>query len=688
MNAATDIPTAPPLSSLWRQLAAGTEAGAACSTAEWQARLDSSACHPAPQDRALWRLALAFGLPLRDTLLLALALWPELDDAAPGAPSLRQAAAWLAPLQVRQGPQAAAWAASPLFTLGWLLPGAGSGTALADRLLQLPALLALALQGQARLPAGWHTPQPDLPLPPGWARLARHTAGLLAESAAATTPALRGQVLVLRHADRAEALAWLSAVAARLGHRLAVRDERPGTAGPATDELPTGALPPWLWLTRSLWVLDALDTDAPRLTVPPLPGYQAPVFVLAPASLAVEATGRDLLELTLALPPVAERAALWSWALAVDTPARQADGPQALHPRAELLARQHRLGPSAIRQAAVAWSQALAREPGGPADAAQRPAADPAGGVESEAPPSPAPRALPPWQRPGASADLQGLAHWRQPAAVAPVLPTAVQAQFELLHARCLQRDTLPAHLSAAAAARTGAGVRALLHGASGTGKTLAAEWLAARLGKLLLVVDTAAVTSKYIGETERHLDRVMSGAERLDAVLLFDEADALFARRTEVGSSNDRFANAQTNFLLQRLEAHGGITLLTSNGRSRIDSAFTRRLDAVIEFAPPSPHERLALWRALLGATASSLPAGFMERLALDVEAAGGTLRNIVSTATVLAGGPPREAELEVACALECAKSGQPAPAWAVAAQERWLQEGAPIALPKGAAR
>lgn len=652
MNAAADTPTAPPLSGLWAHLAANDRGPAAASSTELRAWLEHSASHPAPQDRALWRLALAFGLPLRDTLMVALALWPEQDDDAPAAPSLRQAANWLALLGVNNAARAGELAASPLFGLGWLQAGPGPG---ADRPLHLPLLLSLALQGLARLPAGWHTPQPDLPLPPGWARQARQVAGALAEAAAAPHPLPRGQVLVLRHADRAESLAWLSAVAARLGHRLAVREERQAAAGSSGEDLPTGALPAWLWLTRSLWVLDARHTDAHRLAVPALPGYQAPVFVLAPAQLPVEADGRDLLELALPLPPLEERAALWSWALSGAGEPMGA-GPQAPHPQAAALARQHRLGPSAIRHAATAWRQAAAAQP------ASRPTTWPLVG-------------------PAAEADLQGLAHWRQPAGVAPVLPPAVQAQFDLLEARCLQRDTLHGHLSAAAAARQGAGVRALLHGASGTGKTLAAEWLAARLGKPLLVVDTAAVTSKYIGETERHLDRVMNGAERVDAVLLFDEADALFARRTEVGSANDRFANAQTNFLLQRLEAHGGITLLTSNGRSRIDGAFTRRLDAVIELTPPSPPERLALWRALLGRVAGDLPPGCLERLALDVEAAGGTLRNIVSTATVLAGGPPSAAALEVACALECGKSGSPAPAWAVAAQERWLRAGAPIA-------
>src|SRR5262249_57421353 len=110
--------------------------------------------------------------------------------------------------------------------------------------------------------------------------------------------------------------------------------------------------------------------------------------------------------------------------------------------------------------------------------------------------------------------------------------------------------------------------------------------------------VDLASVTSKYIGETEKNLAQLLARAEQAEVVLLFDEADSLFGKRTDVNEANDRFANAQTNYLLQRIESFDGITLLTSNSRGRFDTAFSRRLDLVIEFPLPGPEERRALWQ------------------------------------------------------------------------------------------
>src|SRR5690606_27695773 len=105
-----------------------------------------------------------------------------------------------------------------------------------------------------------------------------------------------------------------------------------------------------------------------------------------------------------------------------------------------------------------------------------------------------------------------------------------------------------------------------------------------------------ASVTSKYIGETEKNLSQLFARAEHAEVVLIFDEADALFGKRTDVKDSNDRYANAQTNYLLQRIESFEGIAVLTSNSRARFDSAFARRLDAIIEFPLPAPDERRAL--------------------------------------------------------------------------------------------
>jgi SpoVK/Ycf46/Vps4 family AAA+-type ATPase len=127
----------------------------------------------------------------------------------------------------------------------------------------------------------------------------------------------------------------------------------------------------------------------------------------------------------------------------------------------------------------------------------------------------------------------------------------------------------------------------ALFHGPKGTGKTLAAEAVARELGLDVLRVDLASVVSKYIGETEKNLDALFADAERSGRVLLFDEADALFGRRSEVKDAHDRYANLDVNDLLQRIEAFNGIAILTSNSRQNIDPAFLRRLRYVVEFPP-----------------------------------------------------------------------------------------------------
>jgi SpoVK/Ycf46/Vps4 family AAA+-type ATPase len=149
--------------------------------------------------------------------------------------------------------------------------------------------------------------------------------------------------------------------------------------------------------------------------------------------------------------------------------------------------------------------------------------------------------------------------------------------------------------------------------------------------------VDLASVTSKYIGETEKNLAQLFARAEDAEVVLLFDEADALFGSRTDVRDANDRFANAQTNYLLQRIESFDGLAILTSNTKNRLDPAFARRLDAIIEFALPGPEERRALWLAHLG-QAHRLDPRDLNRLAASVDLSGGHIRNVVLTAAVLA--------------------------------------------------
>jgi SpoVK/Ycf46/Vps4 family AAA+-type ATPase len=245
------------------------------------------------------------------------------------------------------------------------------------------------------------------------------------------------------------------------------------------------------------------------------------------------------------------------------------------------------------------------------------------------------------------------------------VAPASLRRELDDLVQRCRVRDRLVDGFGPALRARYRPCVRALFAGPSGTGKTLAAGWVASRLGLPLFRVDLAAITSKYIGETEKNLSRLLTRAEESEIVLLFDEADSMFGKRTEVRDAHDRFANAQTNFLLQKLESYEGIVLLTSNSRARIDAAFARRLDLVLEFPLPGPEERRSLWKAHLGESHTLGPAD-VNRVAVAAELSGGQIRTAVLTAAlqaVKAGRPLAYADLLVGLRAEFRKAGRQLP-------------------------
>ena len=140
-------------------------------------------------------------------------------------------------------------------------------------------------------------------------------------------------------------------------------------------------------------------------------------------------------------------------------------------------------------------------------------------------------------------------------------------------------------------------GVTALFAGDSGTGKTMSAEVVARSLGLDLYVIDLSTVVDKYIGETEKNLDRIFVEAERVNGVLLFDEADAIFGKRSEVKDARDRYANVEVAYLLQRMEQFEGLAILTTNLRANVDEAFLRRIDILVEFPLPDPESRARLW-------------------------------------------------------------------------------------------
>jgi ATPase family associated with various cellular activities (AAA)/Winged helix domain, variant len=211
-------------------------------------------------------------------------------------------------------------------------------------------------------------------------------------------------------------------------------------------------------------------------------------------------------------------------------------------------------------------------------------------------------------------------------------------------------------------ATERGHGLVALFSGPSGTGKTLAAEAIANELSLDLFRVDLASVVSKWVGETEKHLRAILDAADRGSSVLLFDEADALFGKRGEVRESQDRFANIEVGYLLQRLEAYRGIALLTTNLRSALDTAFTRRIRYVVQFPHPETSLRARIWRGVFPESVDVAGLDF-DRLAL-LDLTGGSIHNIAVHAALdaaAAGGPVTVEHVRRATVREYAKLDRP---------------------------
>ncbi|WP_284190064.1 ATP-binding protein, partial [Zoogloea oryzae] len=210
-----------------------------------------------------------------------------------------------------------------------------------------------------------------------------------------------------------------------------------------------------------------------------------------------------------------------------------------------------------------------------------------------------------------------------------------------------------------------GRSVIGLLYGESGTGKTLAAEAIATRLHLPMLSVDLSLVVSKYIGETEKNLSELFAAAEGYAALLFFDEADALFGRRTNVQDAHDRYANIEVNYLLQRLESFEGCAILATNLMQGVDDAFLRRFDQVVHFPRPGVAERMAIWRGQLP-LAHLAPEISIEQLAERFELTGGEIRNAALSAAFMAadgGTVVTDGMIDAAVAEEFSKLGRPFP-------------------------
>ena len=270
------------------------------------------------------------------------------------------------------------------------------------------------------------------------------------------------------------------------------------------------------------------------------------------------------------------------------------------------------------------------------------------------------------WQacRRASRSKLEHLAQHIEPAArwETLVLPATQKTTLRAIVAQVRHRLTVYYEWGFANMGVRGLGITVLFAGESGTGKTMAAEVLAGELSLDLYRIDLSAVVSKYIGETERNLRRVFDAAEESGALLLFDEADALFGKRSEIKDSHDRYANIEVSYLLQRMEAYRGVAILTTNMKAALDNAFQRRLRFVVHFPFPDAAQREAIWRNMFppGTPLKGLDYAKLARLHM----AGGSIRNIALNAAFLAAEAQesvRMSHLLQAAQSEAAKRDRP---------------------------
>lgn len=360
--------------------------------------------------------------------------------------------------------------------------------------------------------------------------------------------------------------------------------------------------PRGVWLGTLCTLLNAVPLFSFELasgeiaSLPFLPGYSGPCFAAVSRTGLVNGPGGEpALTLELPMPDIEARTELWSRHI----PNAQELARDAAHFRIT--------SGNIVRAAGLAAAQA---------------------GLEGRPTVSPADLR---YARRGIEQPLENLATrldgcetWQR-----IVCPSDTLAELRTLESRCRFRERL--------GTAAGRGVRALLTGPSGTGKTLAARVLSSGLGMDIYRLDLSAVVNKYIGETEKNLNIVFSRAEEMDVILLLDEGDSLLTGRTSVQNSNDRYANLETNFLLQRFESFEGILIVTTNASQRIDAAFQRRMDVVVDFRLPEPEERLGLWNI-------HLPQGhcvdpmWLEEAAWRCTLSGGQIRNAALHVELLA--------------------------------------------------
>jgi hypothetical protein len=598
---------------------------------------EAAGAMPAPP--ALETLAETFGLTAFERDLLLMCAGMELDSsfaalcaAAQGDPRRAYPTYSLALAALPGAHWSAVTPAEPLRR--WRLVEAVSGDTLTSSPLRVDECVLHYLAGSAHLDERLqglveplHVPDE---LPPSHHALVHQIAGLWSR----TEGALSEPAIQLCGDDDAGQHAVAAAASAALGLRLYAIQAHDVPAAATEREALVRLLEREAFLNGAALLLDCRDpdgTDGLRPALSLLERFQGALIVTGREPL--RARKRPLIRLDVDKPTAVEQQELWQRAL----------GPLAgeLNGRIEALTTQFSLGTQGIRAASAEVLEGLSR-----------------GGEEG-------PDVML-WEacRAQSRPRLDDLAQRIEPAAGWDdlILPEPQRRILLDVAAHVRRRARVYETWGFANKGARGLGISALFAGASGTGKTMAAEVLADELRLDLYRIDLSQVVSKYIGETEKNLARVFDAAEEGGVVLLFDEADALFGKRSEVKDSHDRYANIEVSYLLQRMESYRGLAILTTNMKSALDTAFLRRIRFVVQFPFPDAAQRAEIWRRIFPSKTPTegLDVGKLARL----NVAGGNIRNIALGAAFLAadaGEPVRMGDLLCAARSEYAKLEKP---------------------------
>lgn len=620
----------PPLSPPWSAAPVDVAAEQAVEGAQATLAARLAASHRAGRRLRLAGLVERFGLDGIEQGALLLALAPELDgrygrligwlhdDLTRRRPTVGLALDLFGgPLAARLGARRCFGPAGTLVAAGLLTVGAGDGPW--ERALRPAAGLVAWLLGEAPLDPAVTAARRDTAAGEVPAGLAAHAARIVAAVRAGERRAV-----AISGPPGAGRQALARALAGALGRPLYVLDA--AALVEADDERFAAALAAARLAARiedaPLWVrrLDALDPDRHAAR------HAAVVAALAEGPALVGVTGDGpwhpeapppglppVEQVVITLPPVAGREALWRRWL----PDGMGDG------EIEAIADAFSFAPARIR-AAAATAVGFAR-----AEGVARPGAD---ALHRAARAHATPRL-------GALAGTVKTGHGWHDLVLAPER----QAQLDEIIHRMQHRTRVMERWGFGAKVAGTRGTTALFVGPPGTGKTLAAALIAGETRRDLYRIDLSQVVSKYIGETEKHLERVFTEAEACDAALFFDEADALFGKRGDVKDAHDRYANIEVGYLLQRLERFPGLVILATNLRRNIDDAFLRRIDVIVEFPLPDAAERARIWAGVWPDAAPRADDIDADDLAQRFELAGGHIRNVALAAAFAAAAEGR---------------------------------------------